>query len=265
MRMTVGRRVAGGVLAGLVLLGGQSAGAAAESRARAGILVFAAASLKEALDENLKAFEARRGGWVVASYAGSSALARQIERGAPAEIYISADRDWMDYLQQRGLIQAGTRIDLLTNRLVLIVPAHSKTTIEIRPRFPLSAMIGNERLAMADPDTVPAGKYGRAALESLGVWKAVSGKTARAENVRAALALVARGEAPVGIVYRTDAAAERDVRVTGTFDARLHPAIVYPAAILAGSRSKTASAFLAYLGGPAARAVWMRHGFEPVR
>jgi molybdate transport system substrate-binding protein len=198
---------------------------------------------------------------VTASYAGSSLLARQIERGAPADVFISADLDWMDYLASRGLIDARTRTDLLGNRLVLIVPAESRIAVEIVPGFPLAQLVGRQRLAIADPDHVPAGRYGRVALEKLGIWTSVENKLARGENVRAALNFVARGETPLGIVYRTDANAEKKVRVLAQFPAHTHPAIVYPAAVTAASKNPSAAAFISYLKAPAARAVFERHGF----
>jgi molybdate transport system substrate-binding protein len=190
-------------------------------------------------------------------------LARQIEKGAPADLFISADSDWMDYMAVRGLIRIETRVNLLSNRLVLIAPAGSRAQLTISRGFPLAALLGDRRLAMADPDSVPAGKYGRAALESLGVWEEVAPRVARAENVRAALALVARAETPFGIVYQTDALAEPRVRIIGEFPRNLHPEIVYPAAIVASSRSKIAYAYLRYLRSHAALAVWQRHGFGP--
>jgi molybdate transport system substrate-binding protein len=228
---------------------------------RADITVYAAASMKESLDVVARQFEKQAGGRVVVSYGASPALARQIENGAPADLFISADLDWMDYLDQRKLIRAGSRGNLLSNRLVLIAPADSKAVLTIAPRFPLSAALGSHRLAMADPESVPAGKYGKAALEKLGVWSTVASKIARAENVRAALALVARGEAPFGIVYNTDALAERKVRVIGEFPANLHPPIVYPVALLADSRSQAAEGLLQFLRSAEARAVWRKFGF----
>jgi molybdate transport system substrate-binding protein len=227
------------------------------------VTAFAAASLKEAMDELARRFESAGGGRVLVSYAASPALARQIENGAPADIFISADLDWMDYLEKRKLVRAATRANLLSNRLVLIAPADSKAVFTIGPRFPLAALLGDKRLAMADPDSVPAGKYGRAALEALEVWAQVAPKVARAENVRAALALVARGEAPLGIVYATDALAERKVRVIGEFAAHLHPPIVYPAALTSGSKSESAGRFLQFLRSAEARPVWQQYGFRP--
>ena len=237
---------------GILLL---SATAAADT-----ITVFAAASLKDALDENAKAYQALAGDRIVVSYAASSALAKQIDAGAPADLFISADLEWMDYLQQRRLIKIDTRQNLLRNRLVLIAPADSKVSVSIAPGFPLAALLGNGRLAMANPDAVPAGKYGKASLEALGVWKDVQSKVAAAENVRAALVLVARGEAPLGIVYRTDAAADSKVRVVGSFPENTHPPIVYPIAVTAAGKP-AAGAFLRWLREPQARAIFEKHGF----
>ena len=234
---------------------------AALAQGRTAVMVYAAASMKEGLDDLTRHFEKQGGGKVLVSYAASSALARQIEKGAPADVFISADLEWMDYLDQRKFIRAGSRVNLLSNRLVLIAPADSKVVLTIAPKFPLAAALGDSRLAIADPASVPAGKYGRAALEALGVWPAVAPKLAPGENVRAALALVARGEAPFGIVYSTDAIAERKVRVVGEFSATLHPPIVYPAALLADSRSKTAEALLRFLRSAEARVVWRKFGF----
>jgi molybdate transport system substrate-binding protein len=225
------------------------------------ITVFAAASLKDALDVNAKAYQAMSGDRVVVSYAASSALAKQIEAGAPADLFISADLEWMDYLQQRRLIRTETRQNLLRNRLVLVAPVDSKVSVNIAPRFPLASLLGNSRLAMANPDAVPAGKYGKASLEALGVWKDVQPKVASAENVRAALVLVSRGEAPFGIVYKTDAAADPRVRVVGVFPENAHPPIIYPAAATASGRP-AATAFLKWLSEPRARTVFEKHGFS---
>jgi molybdate transport system substrate-binding protein len=223
------------------------------------ILVFAAASLKNALDEANAAFPSR----VVASYAASSALARQIEYGAPAQVFISADLEWMDYVEKKQLLQAGTRRELVGNRLVLIAPAGSKAEIRISPGFPLARALGDGRLALANPEVVPAGKYAKAALEKLGVWESIARRVAAAENVRAALALVARGEAPLGVVYETDARAESAVAVLDRFDPKLHPPIVYPAALLRGASSE-AAAYLAFLASPEGMAIFRRHGFAPL-
>jgi molybdate transport system substrate-binding protein len=225
------------------------------------IVVFAAASLKNALDDASAAYEKETGAKALISYAASSTLARQVESGAPADIFISADLDWMDYLQKRNLIKPETRLTLLGNKLVLIAPANSATKIEIVPGFALADLLGKERLAMADPSAVPAGKYGKAALEKLGVWSAVSGKVAPAEDVRSALLLVSRGETPLGIVYATDAAADKGVRIVAAFPEETHPPIVYPAAEVAGSDNPAAGAFLDYLKSESARPFFERQGF----
>jgi len=224
------------------------------------VTVFAAASLKDALDENVRLYQARSGDKIVVSYAASSALAKQIEAGAPADVFISADLDWMDHLEQRRLIKSGTRLNLLRNRLVLIAPAGSTTSVKVERGFPLASILGDGRLAMANPDAVPAGKYGKAALQALGVWREVQPKVVAAENVRAALVLVSRREAPLGIVYRTDAAVEPRVRVVGEFPENSHSPIIYPAAITATGKS-AATAFLHSLSAPAARAVFEKYGF----
>lgn len=238
-----------------------SACCALPARAQERVVVFAAASLKNALDDAVAAYHGPR---PVVSYAASSTLARQIERGAPASIFISADRDWMDYLDKRGLLVAGTRGDLLGNRLVLIAPATSPLRAKLGPGMPLASWLGKDgRLALADPDHVPAGKYAKAALQSLGVWDAVRGHIAAAQNVRAALALVARGEAPLGVVYATDARDEPKVRVIGTFDASSHPPIVYPAALVSGAPA-TAADLLAFLRGTRASGAFAKHGFTPL-
>jgi molybdate transport system substrate-binding protein len=238
---------------------------AAEGAPQAKITVFAAASLKEALDTQVARFETGRADKVVVSYGGSNALARQIEAGAPADVFLSADVDWMDYLQARGLIVPATRVDLLANRLVLIAPAASTLALKIAPGFALASALGSGRLALANPDSVPAGRYAKAALSALKVWSSVAGRTARTENVRAALTLVARGEAPCGIVYSTDALAEPRVRVLDTFPARTHPPIVYPAVVVARSDVPAeAKAFVAYLASEPALATWRRYGFRPL-
>lgn len=224
------------------------------------VLVFAAASLKTALDAIAGEWRRETGNAATISYAASSNLAKQIDNGAPAGLFISADREWMDYLEQRKLIDPKTRVDLLGNTLVLIAPADSAVRVTIAPGFPLAALLGDGRLAMADPASVPAGKYGRVALERLAVWSSVQNRIAAAENVRAALLLVARGEAPLGIVYRTDAAAEPGVRVVGTFPPDLHPPIVYPMALTIAA-GPDAAAFVAYLRGPAAGALFEAQGF----
>lgn len=226
--------------------------AGAQSR----LVVFAAASLKNALDEVAA-------GWNPApriSYAASSALARQIEQGAPADLFFSADLDWMDYLAGKNLIQAGSRENLLGNRIVLIAPRESTVTLQLKPGVDLAAALGDRRLAMANVDAVPAGRYGKAALVKLGAWEGVRDKVAQAENVRAALLLVARKEAPLGIVYATDATAEPTVRIVGTFPEDSHPPIVYPVALTRAAKPE-AQAFLDHLKSAKARAVFEKHGF----
>ena len=223
------------------------------------VTVFAAASLKNALDE-VGAQYAKSGGEARFSYAASSAIARQIEQGAPADVYVSADSDWMTYLAERKLIVAATRRDLLTNRLALIAPADSKVALKIARGMPIARALGEGRLAVAGPD-VPAGKYAKASLTALGVWDGVSGKLAQAENVRTALQYVARGESPLGIVYDTDAKVEPKVRIVGLFPAGSHPKIVYPVALVAASKNPDAAKFLAYLSGPQAAAVFRKYGF----
>ncbi|QJR09294.1 Molybdate-binding protein ModA [Usitatibacter rugosus] len=223
--------------------------------------VFAAASLKEALDAQAKAFEAAKGHKAAISYAGSNALAKQIEAGAPAALFISADTDWIDYVEQKQLTVPGSRVDLLRNELVLIAPAASTTPLKIAPGFGLAMAIGNGRIAMANPDAVPAGKYGKASLTALGVWDSVAPKVAAAENVRSALALVSRGEAPFGIVYRTDAMADKGVRIVDTFPAGTHPPIVYPLVMLKTAKAGAAQEFARWLAAPEARATWERYGF----
>ncbi|CAN5439714.1 molybdate ABC transporter substrate-binding protein [soil metagenome] len=224
------------------------------------VTVFAAASLKNAMDEVGAAYAAKTGGEVRFSYAGSSAIARQIEQGAPADVYISADSDWMDYLAGKKLIVTASRRDLLTNHLALIAPVGVNTSLKIVKGMPLAKALAGGRLAVAAPD-VPAGKYAKASLTKLGLWDSVSGKLAQAENVRAALQFVARGEAPLGIVYDTDAKVEPKVRIVGLFPDTSHPAIVYPAALVAGSRNRQAGAFLSFLSGPEAGGVFKKYGF----
>jgi molybdate transport system substrate-binding protein len=233
------------------------------------ITVYAAASLKESLDEIARQIQAQTGDKVVVSYAASSALAKQIENGAPADVFISADLDWMNYLAQRKLIQPASRTNLLANQLVLIAPTNAAIgidrTLKIAPNFPLAAKLKSEKLAMANPDSVPAGKYGKAALQYLGVWNALSAKVARTDNVRGALVLVARGEAPYGIVYRTDALADKHVTIVDTFPADSHAPIVYPVALTAASNNPSAKRFVQYLQGDAARTVWQQYGFTMVK
>lgn len=232
------------------------------ARAADAPLVLAAASLQESLSAVASAWTARGHPRPVLSFAGSSALARQIEAGGPADISISADAPWMDHLETRGAIREGSRRVLLGNRLVLVAPLTSKAKLRIGEGFPLARALGDRRLAMAEPETVPAGRYGRAALITLGVWRDVEPKVARAENVRAALALVERGEAPFGIVYATDAKASAKVRVVGVFPEASHPPIRYPAALVKTSANPEAAAFLGFLASREARAIFARYGFS---
>ena len=229
------------------------------------VLVFAAASLKTALDEINALWHERTGKRATISYAASSALAKQIEQGAPADVFISADEDWMDYLAERKLIRPETRSDLLGNRLVLISPKGADRPVNIVPEFPLLSLLGQGRLAMANTDAVPAGKYGRAALEALGVWESVKGRIAQAENVRAALLLVSRSEAPLGIVYESDAVSEPSVARVGTFPENTHPRIVYPIAVTSDSSKSAAYAFVDMLKTPEARAVFEKQGFTTLK
>nr|WP_246810043.1 molybdate ABC transporter substrate-binding protein [Methyloligella sp. GL2] len=226
-----------------------------------GPTVFAAASLKNALDEVNDAWEKETGKRAAISYAGTSALAKQIEQGAPADIFFSADLDWMDYVEKAGLIDPETRKNLLGNKIVLVAPADSEVTAEIAPGFPLAKLLGDGRLAMANVDSVPAGKYGKAALQSLGVWDSVADKIAQAQNVRVALALVARKEAPLGIVYQTDATSEPKVRIVGAFPDESHPPIIYPVTMLKEASSPDAAAFLDFLAGAEAAALFEAQGF----
>ena len=235
-------------------------GSAAPARA-ADVVVFAAASLKDALDAIDADWQKSSSKHATISYAASSALAKQIEAAAPADVFISADEDWMDYLDKKSLVRPGTRRDLLGNDLVLIAPADSTAKVDIAPGFPLAKLLGGGKLAMADPNAVPAGKYGKAALTKLGVWDQVSASVAAAENVRAALLLVARGEAPFGIVYKTDAAIEPKVRIVATFPADTVPPITYPIAITASSKNPEAATFVVSLNGPAAHAMFGKYGF----
>jgi molybdate transport system substrate-binding protein len=225
------------------------------------VAVFAAASLKNALDDVAHAYHAATGAEVRVSYAASSAIARQIEAGAPADVFISADADWMDELAKKGLIVAASRRNLLTNHLALIASAGSTVRLPIRKGMPMAAALGADgRLALAGPD-VPAGRYGQASLESLGVWPSVKDHLARGENVRATLAFVARGETPLGIVYDTDARIEPKVRIVGLFPDASHPRIVYPTALVASASGRGGADFIAFVASPRASAIFRRYGF----
>ena len=226
------------------------------------ITVFAAASLKNALDEINATFRKASGITVVASYAATSALVKQIEQGAPADVFASADLAWMDYLDKKNLIKPGTRFDLLGNKLVLIAPKDSKLNdVKIGQGFDLAKLAGDGRVAVADVRAVPAGKYAKAALEKLGAWAAAEPKLAMAENVRAALALVGRGEAPLGIVYETDAKIEPNVKIVGYFPEGSYPTITYPAALTKDAKPEAAR-YLNYLRSRIAKAIFETYGFS---
>lgn len=245
----------------LLLIAVSLASTAARAQDDAGLTVFAAASLKEALDDAAAAYRKQTGVPVRVSYAASSALARQIEQGAPADVFFSADLEWMDYLQQRNRLDVATRRSLLGNRLVLIAPRASKAQVDLRRPATLLAALGDGRLAVGQTRTVPAGKYAKASLESLSLWNGVRPRLAESESVRAALMLVARGETPLGIVYASDAKAEPDVRVVATFPEDSHPPIVYPVAALRGARAAQAARFVQWLASPAADALFTKRGF----
>lgn len=254
-------------LAGLPAARAEAPRTAGSGTAVAGtpVVVFAAASLKNALDRIAKDWEGKTGKKTTLSFAASSAIAKQIEAGAPADLFISADLKWMDWAAERNLIDAASRKTLLGNALVLIAPKDSTATLKIEKGFALAEALGDERLAMGEPGSVPAGVYGKAALTHLGVWDAVSAKVAGAENVRVALAYVARGETPLGIVYATDARSEPQVKVVDTFPADSHPPIVYPVAITASSANPAAKAFLAFLSSPDAAKVFEDEGFTVLK
>ncbi len=234
----------------------------AASGARAGdLLVFAAASTKDAMDEVALGFGAATGNEVTLSFANSGELAKQIENGAPAALFVSADGKWMDYLAERSLIAADSRRDLLSNSLVLIAPKDSGLSIELRPGVALKAALGDGKLAMADPDVAPVGRYGKAALETLGLWAEIEPILVRTKDVRATMALVERGEAAAGILYATDAKGSGGARVVAEFAAATHPPIAYPMAIVTEHDDATARAFADYLAGAQAKAIFERFGF----
>ncbi len=227
------------------------------------ITVFSAASLKNALDDTNAAFTRATGIKVVASYEASSALARQIEQGAPADVFISADLRWMDYAAERKLINPDTRVNLLGNKLVLIAPADSKLgPVTIGQGFDIAKLAGDGRIAVADVKAVPAGLYAKAALEKLGAWAAAEPKLAQAENVRATLAFVARGETPIGIVYETDAKIEPKVKTIGIFPDDSYPPVTYPIAQTIESKNAGTARYLAFLRSPAAKAIFEKYGFS---
>ncbi len=227
------------------------------------ITVFAAASLKNALDDTNAAFTKSTGIKVVASYEASSALAKQIEQGAPADVFISADLRWMDYVTEHKLINPNTRMNLLGNKLVLIAPANSKLDhVTIGQNFDIAKLAGDGRIAVADVKAVPAGLYAKAALEKLGAWPAAEPKLAQAENVRATLAFVARGETPVGIVYETDAKIEPKVKILGAFPGGSYPPVIYPVAATADTKKTGVGQYFSFLRTPAAKAIFEKYGFS---
>jgi molybdate transport system substrate-binding protein len=257
--MSMNRRRSLGLLFGAALvLGAGTAAAFAQGKEP---LVFAAASLKNALDDVAAQWQRESGKKVVISYAASNTLIKQIEQGAPADMFISADLDWMDYGQQNNLINVETRANLLSNRLVLVAPKDATFTLNVARGLNLASALKGGRLAMANVDAVPAGKYGKTALEKLGAWDGVKDKIAQADNVRAALLLVSRGEAPLGTVYQTDAVSEPAVKIVGTFPEDSHPPITYPIALTKTSTNPDARAFLSYVRSPAAKPAFERQGF----
>ena len=248
-----------GLFAALVFLCGlASSPALAQDKS---LTVFAAASMKNALDEIDNAYAARSGVKVIVSYAASSTLAKQIEQGAPADVFVSADTDWMDYAIAKRTINEPTRVNLLGNSIVLVAPANSKLhNVTIGPGFDLATLAGDDKIATGDVKAVPVGKYAKAALEKLGAWQAAEPKFAMAESVRAALTLVARGEAALGIVYATDARIEPGVKIVGSFPADSHPAIIYPVAATTTAKAEAAG-YLGFLRSPVAKAMFEKYGF----
>jgi molybdate transport system substrate-binding protein len=252
-------RLAGIFLCFTVLFGSAASPATAQDKS---LTVFAAASMKNALDDVDTAYTAKTGVRIVASYAASSALAKQIEQGAPADIFVSADTDWMDYATAKKNINEPTRVNLLGNSIVLIAPKDSKIdTITIGPGFDLAKLAGDGKIATGDVKAVPVGKYAKAALEKLGAWQAAEPKFAMADSVRAALTLVARGEAALGIVYSTDAKVEPGVKSVGTFPADSHPPIIYPVAATTTAKPEAAD-YLAFLRSSAAKTIFEKYGFK---
>jgi molybdate transport system substrate-binding protein len=257
MNMSMRRsRFLGACLVALACIGA----ARADDAKKPGLLVFAAASLANVLGELTPAWEKTSGVGVKLSFAASSVLARQIEAGSNADVFISADQEWMDYLQSRGLLDQGSRTTLVGNRLVLIAPADSKVQLEIERGFALADALAGGRLATGDPDTVPVGRYARSALIALGVWDQVAGRMVRADNVRSAMLFVSRGEVPLGIVYATDAAVDPKVRIVDTFPESTHAPITYPAAATRGANAD-GKAFVLFLKSEAARVAWRKFGF----
>jgi molybdate transport system substrate-binding protein len=249
--------------AALIAVGAASLAGVARAQPQP-LTVFAAASLQNVMKEIGADYTKATGVPIAFSFAGSSTLARQIVEGAPVDLFISADPKWMDYAQSQGLVEGASRVDLLTNHLALIAPKGSTIALKIAPGFPIAKALGDGRLAMADPDAVPAGLYGKAALMKLGVWPQVENRVAKGDSVRAALVFVSKGEAPLGIVYDTDAKIDPGVRIVDLFPDDSHPPILYPAAVIVSPKSAEARAFLAYLQSPPARAAFARYGFKAV-
>jgi molybdate transport system substrate-binding protein len=252
-------RLAGIVAAFVLVLASAALPAYAQEKT---LTVFAAASMKNALDDIDAAYTAKTGVKVNASYAASSALAKQIEQGAPADVFVSADTDWMDYAIKQKNINEATRVNLLGNSIVLIAPKDSKIdNVNIGPGFDLAKLTGDDRIATGDVKAVPVGKYAKAALEKLGAWQAAEPKFAMAESVRAALTLVARGEAVLGIVYSTDAKVEPGVKIVGTFPPDSHPPIIYPVAATTAAKPETTE-YLSFLKSSAAKTILEKYGFK---
>ena len=249
----------------LLIVAALASPSAAGARAKQPPLVLAAASLQESMTAAAAAWAKKGHPKPVVSFAASSALARQVESGAAADLFVSADEDWMDYLAKRGLIAPATRVSFLANELVVVAPNASKARIPVRPPAALAKVLTGGPLAMADVDSVPAGRYGKAALQKLGVWKQVEPMVVGAENVRAALALVERGAAPLGIVYATDAMASPVVKIAGVFPENTHPPITYPVARLKASKNPEGEAFRTFLISREGRAIFMRYGFTARR
>ncbi|HET7123770.1 MAG TPA: molybdate ABC transporter substrate-binding protein [Bradyrhizobium sp.] len=251
-------RLAGFFFSLAILCGAASSPVVAQDNS---LTVFAAASMKNALDDIDAGYTARTGIRIIASYAASSALAKQIEQGAPADIFVSADTDWMDYAMRKKTIGESTRVNLLGNRIVLIAPKDSSIDhVAIGPGFELAKLAGGGKIATGDVKAVPVGKYAKAALEKLGAWQTAESKFAMAENVRAALTLVARGEAALGIVYATDARVEPGVKIVGTFPAESHPPVIYPVAATTTAKAEAAD-YLAFLRSSVAKAIFEKYGF----
>ena len=227
-----------------------------------GVTVFAAASTTNAITDLGKIFSKKDGARFTPSFASSSTLAKQIDAGAPADVFLSANSKWMTYLQDKKLIEPGTRFDLLGNSVVLIAPKDSKLKVKVEKDFPLAKILGEEKLAMGDPAHVPAGIYGKKALEALGVWKSVEPKVVRSKDVRAALALVERAEVPLGVVYATDAAISKRVKVLAVFPESAQPKIVYPIAIVRGKATKASKEFIELLKSPEGKNVFEKYGFR---